>query len=166
MVQVIKLGVKRPAVRPLLPDPDPREVRYTLISVDDHLMEPPHAFEGRFPARLQDQAPRVVETEEGHQVWVLEDTPYFQVGFMAVAGRAHDDRRVEPSRFEEVRAEMRARDQRDRSRADSPLVPAEGALVLDTTGMDLERQVEAALAVIRAHPACPPLSPEPRAPGA
>jgi len=103
MVQVIKLGVKRPATRPLLPDPEPREVRYTLISVDDHLMEPPHAFEGRFPARLQDQAPRVVETEEGHQVWVLEDTPYFQVGFMAVAGRAHDDRRVEPSRFEEVR---------------------------------------------------------------
>ena len=68
MVQVIKLGVKRPVTRPLLPDPEPREVRYTLISVDDHLLEPPHAFEGRFPARFQDQAPHVVETEEGHQV--------------------------------------------------------------------------------------------------
>ena len=44
MVQVIKLGVKRPATRPLLPDPEPREVRYTIVSADDHLMEPPHAF--------------------------------------------------------------------------------------------------------------------------
>ena len=75
-------------------------------------------------------------------------------------------RRGVPSRFEDVRAEMRARDERDRSRADSPLVPAGDAVVLDTTGLDFERQVEAALAVIRAHPACPPGAPESRAPGA
>jgi predicted TIM-barrel fold metal-dependent hydrolase len=99
----VKLGIKRPATRPLLPDPEPRAVRYTLISVDDHLMEPPDAFEGRLPKRLQDRAPRVVETEEGHQVWVFEDTPYFQVGFMCVAGRPREDHRVEPARFDEVR---------------------------------------------------------------
>jgi predicted TIM-barrel fold metal-dependent hydrolase len=100
---VIKLGVKRPVTKPLPPDPEPRAVRYTLISADDHLMEPPHAFEGRLPRALQDRAPRVVETEEGHEVWVLEDTPYFQAGFQAVAGRAWEDRRMEPSRFDEVR---------------------------------------------------------------
>jgi len=33
----------------LLPEPDPREVKYTVISVDDHLVEPPHMFEGRLP---------------------------------------------------------------------------------------------------------------------
>ncbi len=82
MVRVVKLGLKRPVVRELLPDPKPREVKYTFISVDDHLMEPPHTFEGRLPRRLQDQAPQVVETEEGHQVWMFEDQPYFQVGFM------------------------------------------------------------------------------------
>ena len=49
MVDVIKLGIKRPVTRPLLPDPEPRPVKYTLISVDDHLMEPPHTFEGRLP---------------------------------------------------------------------------------------------------------------------
>ncbi len=32
-----------------LPEPEPREVRYTVISVDDHLVEPPHMFEGRLP---------------------------------------------------------------------------------------------------------------------
>ncbi len=103
MARVVKLGVKRPAVNPLLPDPEKREEKYTLISVDDHLMEPPHTFEGRMPAKFTEQAPRIVETEEGHQVWVYEDTPYFQVGFMCVAGRPVEDHRVEPSRYEEVR---------------------------------------------------------------
>ena len=103
MARVVKLGVKRPAVNPLLPDPEKREEKYTLISVDDHLMEPPHTFEGRLPAKFEDQAPRVIETDEGHEVWVYEDTPYFQVGFMCVAGRPQEDHRVEPSRFDEVR---------------------------------------------------------------
>ena len=49
MVRIVKLGLKRPVVRELLPDPKPREVKYTFISVDDHLMEPPHTFEGRLP---------------------------------------------------------------------------------------------------------------------
>ena len=103
MVKVVKLGIKRPVTRPLLPDPEPREVKYTFISVDDHLMEPPHTFEGRLPSKFKDQAPRVVETEEGHQVWVFEDQPYFQVGFMCVAGRPKEDQRIEPARFDEVR---------------------------------------------------------------
>ena len=103
MVDVVKLGIKRPATKPLLPDPEPREVNYTLFSVDDHLMEPPHTFEGRLPSRFEDDAPRVIETDEGHEVWMMEGTPYFQVGFMAVAGRPKEDHRVEPSRFSEVR---------------------------------------------------------------
>ncbi len=103
MVRTVKLGIKRPVVRDLLPDPEAREVKYTFISVDDHLMEPPHTFEGRLPQKLQDRAPRVVETEEGHQVWSFEDQAYFQVGFMCVAGRPPEDHRVEPSRFDEVR---------------------------------------------------------------
>jgi len=103
MVRAVKLGIKRPVTRPLLPDPETRAVRYTLISVDDHLMEPPHTFEGRMPAKYADRAPRVVETEEGHEVWMIEDTPYFQVGFMCVAGRPREDHRVEPARYDEVR---------------------------------------------------------------
>lgn len=57
--------------------------------------------------------------------------------------------------LDDVREEMRARDERDRSRADSPLRAAPDATVLDTTGMDLEHQVEAALAIVRAHPTFP-----------
>jgi cytidylate kinase len=41
-----------------------------------------------------------------------------------------------------VLAEMRARDERDRSRAASPLREAEGAVHLDTTGLTVEEVVE------------------------
>jgi predicted TIM-barrel fold metal-dependent hydrolase len=103
MPRVVKLGISRPVTKPLLPDPAPREAKYTIISVDDHLMEPPHTFEGRLAHKFADAAPQVVETEEGHQVWVFEGAPYFQVGFMCVAGRAREDQRYEPARFDEIR---------------------------------------------------------------
>lgn len=61
-----------------------------------------------------------------------------------------------PVPLADVEADLRSRDERDRSRADSPLKPAPDAMVLDTSGMNVAQQVEAALAVIRAHPACPP----------
>ena len=48
-----------------LPEPEPREVHATIISVDDHLVEPPDMFEGRLPAHLQDRAPRIVVNELG-----------------------------------------------------------------------------------------------------
>jgi predicted TIM-barrel fold metal-dependent hydrolase len=87
----------------LLPDPEPRPVRYTVISVDDHLVEPPDMFEGRLPARLQPLAPRIVEDEHGHQLWEFDGNRYTQVGMNAVAGRRPDSVTVEPTRFEDMR---------------------------------------------------------------
>jgi hypothetical protein len=62
-----------------LPEPEPREVRYTVISVDDHVVEPADTFEHRLPAALADRGPRIVETPEGHQVWEFEGQRYTQV---------------------------------------------------------------------------------------
>jgi hypothetical protein len=59
----------------LLPDPTPRERQHILISVDDHVIEPPDMFDGRLPAALADRAPRIVETG-GRQVWRYEDREY------------------------------------------------------------------------------------------
>lgn len=87
----------------LLPDPEPAEVRYTVISVDDHLVEPPDMFDGRLPARLQDGAPRLVENERGHQVWQFDGQTFTQVGMNAVAGRRPELRSLEPARFEDMR---------------------------------------------------------------
>ncbi|HEY6271745.1 MAG TPA: (d)CMP kinase [Terriglobales bacterium] len=47
-----------------------------------------------------------------------------------------------------VLAEMRARDQRDRTRANSPLVPAADAVVIDSTNLTLEQVAARAIAII------------------
>jgi cytidylate kinase len=57
--------------------------------------------------------------------------------------------------LDQVREELERRDHRDRGRADSPLVVAQDARVLDTTGMTVEQQVQAVLDMVRAHPRCP-----------
>lgn len=59
------------------------------------------------------------------------------------------------ARLEDVRADLARRDDRDRNRADSPLRPAPDAIVVDTSGMELEAQILAVLRVVRAHPDCP-----------
>ncbi len=87
----------------LLPDPEPRTVRYTVISVDDHLVEPPDMFEGRLPPRFADQAPKIVENSKGHQLWEFDGNLYSQVGVNAVAGRRPEFVSLEPTRFEDMR---------------------------------------------------------------
>ena len=86
-----------------LPEPAPRDVRYTVISVDDHLVEPADMFEGRLPAHLQDRAPRIVETPRGHEVWEFDGDRYTQVGMNAIAGRRPESVKVEPFRFDQMR---------------------------------------------------------------
>ncbi len=51
---------------------------------------------------------------------------------------------------EEVIRELHARDERDRNRADSPLKPAQDAVLLDSTDMTLEQAVSAAEAIVAA----------------
>ena len=49
--------------------------------------------------------------------------------------------------YEQVLADIRGRDERDMNRAVSPLRPAEDAVVLDTTELDLEGSLEALVAL-------------------
>ena len=86
----------------LLPDPTPRERQHILISVDDHVIEPPDMFDGRLPAALADRAPRIVETD-GRQVWRYEDREYPNIGLNAVIGRPKEEWSMEPARFDEMR---------------------------------------------------------------
>jgi len=57
--------------------------------------------------------------------------------------------------LEAVREDLARRDERDRTRADSPLRAAEGARVVDTSGMELEEQVRTVLDLVTARPDCP-----------
>jgi predicted TIM-barrel fold metal-dependent hydrolase len=86
-----------------MPEPDPVEVKYTVISVDDHLVEPRDMFEGRLPAKLQARAPKIVVNDAGHEVWEFEGATHYQVGMNAVAGRRAETVRVEPFRFDQMR---------------------------------------------------------------
>jgi predicted TIM-barrel fold metal-dependent hydrolase len=86
-----------------LPEPERAERRYTIISVDDHIVEPPHMFEGRLPARFAARAPHVVESADGKQTWVYDGNNFPNVGFNAVVGRPVNEFSFEPARFDEMR---------------------------------------------------------------
>ena len=86
-----------------LPEPEPRERVYTVISVDDHVVEPPDAFTGRFPKRFADDEPRVVDTDDGGEAWVWQGQQLPNVGFNAVVGRPSSEYGFEPTRFDEMR---------------------------------------------------------------
>ncbi|MER7004274.1 amidohydrolase family protein [Dactylosporangium sp. NPDC000555] len=85
-----------------LPDPPRQERKYTFISVDDHIVEPPNAFEGRMPAKFAEQTPHVIE-KDGSHVWVYDGKEFPNVGFNAVVGRPVDEYSMEPSRFTDMR---------------------------------------------------------------
>lgn len=57
--------------------------------------------------------------------------------------------------LEAVREDIERRDHRDISRPDSPLLAAADSHRVDSSGLDLDAQVDAVLAVIAAHPRCP-----------
>ena len=86
-----------------LPEPERRARWCTLISVDDHLVEPPHLFEGRLPARFQDLAPRVEVDDTGMEYWSYDGQRHYKVGLNAVVGRPREELSFEPTRFDEMR---------------------------------------------------------------
>ena len=74
-----------------------------FISVDDHLVEPPHLFEGRMPAKFADRAPRVEHTDAGDDVWIFDGQTIPNIGLNAVAGRPKEEYGVNPTAFDEMR---------------------------------------------------------------
>ena len=65
--------------------------------------------------------------------------------------------------FDEVLAEIRERDARDRTRAEAPLRQAPDAVVVDTTAMSFEEQVRKIVALVRERAAEPAPASEPAA---
>ncbi|SNQ45259.1 Amidohydrolase [Frankia canadensis] len=82
--------------------PEPHR-SYKILSVDDHLCEPPDMFEGRLPAALADRAPRVIEQEDGSQVWTYEGKIFPNIAVNAVVGLPKDQWGYEPVRFDAIR---------------------------------------------------------------
>ncbi len=93
----------RRSVVTFLPEPHRREHLATIWSVDDHVVEPPDTFVGRFPAKFAEAAPRIIETDDGGEAWLWNGEVLPNVGFNAVAGRPSNEYGFEPTRFDEMR---------------------------------------------------------------
>lgn len=74
-----------------------------LISVDDHLVEPPTMFDAHIPDRFRDRAPKVIRKPDGSDVWTFNGTEIPNIGLNAVAGRPREEYGVEPTAFDEMR---------------------------------------------------------------
>jgi predicted TIM-barrel fold metal-dependent hydrolase len=74
-----------------------------FVSVDDHVVEPPDMFDGRLPTRYADQAPKIVRTDAGNDVWVFNGAEIPNIGLNAVAGRPREEYGINPTSFEEMR---------------------------------------------------------------
>jgi predicted TIM-barrel fold metal-dependent hydrolase len=74
-----------------------------LVSVDDHVVEPPDVFENHLPAKYKDIAPHIERMPDGTDKWRFLDFEIPNVGLNAVAGRPPEEYGIDPTSFDELR---------------------------------------------------------------
>ncbi len=74
-----------------------------MVSVDDHVIEPPGLFEGRLPEKYRDLAPRFITRADGTDAWLYEGQELANVALNAVAGRPPEEYGIEPTSFDQLR---------------------------------------------------------------
>jgi predicted TIM-barrel fold metal-dependent hydrolase len=74
-----------------------------LVSVDDHVVEPPTMFDDHLPTKYKDLAPKVITTAAGDDVWFYEDQELPNIGLNAVAGKPPAEYGIDPTTFAEMR---------------------------------------------------------------
>jgi len=74
-----------------------------LVSVDDHVVEPPDLFEGRLPAKYAEVAPKLVRKDSGIDVWQFMGAELPNIGLNAVAGRPPEEYAMDPQSFDDMR---------------------------------------------------------------
>jgi len=73
-----------------------------LISVDDHVLEPPNVWVDRVAAKDRDRAPHM-EFVDGLDYWVYDGNRYPSSGLSAVAGKSKEEFSPEPLPYSEMR---------------------------------------------------------------
>ena len=74
-----------------------------LVSVDDHVVEPPDLFDGRLSKKAQERAPFVQKLDDGRDVWMFEGNALPNVGLNAVAGRVPEEYGLDALSFDQMR---------------------------------------------------------------
>jgi predicted TIM-barrel fold metal-dependent hydrolase len=74
-----------------------------LVSVDDHVIEPPDMFKRHMPAELAARAPRNEHFPDGSDRWIYEERVVAQIGLNAVVGRPPEEYGCEPKAYADLR---------------------------------------------------------------
>ncbi|MFF5010453.1 amidohydrolase family protein [Streptomyces phaeochromogenes] len=103
----------------------PLQDHMQLISVDDHLIEPPSLWTDRLPKKFQEAGPRIVEMDVSEntgddamvatlfnaggatkkrlaEVWTYEGRVYPNIGLNAVAGKPPEEYGMDPTRYDDM----------------------------------------------------------------
>ena len=75
-----------------------------LVSIDDHMIEPPDLFENHVPAKWKDEAPKLIRNENGVDEWHFQgrstSTPF---GMAATVGWPREEWGFNPGSYSELR---------------------------------------------------------------
>ncbi|MBY8859974.1 amidohydrolase [Nocardia sp. CA2R105] len=74
-----------------------------LVSIDDHVVEPIHMFDGHVPKKWADLAPKVIVDEKGIDRWVYRDRPTGVTGLNAVVSWPAEEWGYDPAGYAEMR---------------------------------------------------------------
>ena len=74
-----------------------------LVSVDDHVVEPPTMFDAHLTGKYADRKPYVRKKRSGVDVWMYEGQQIANLAINAVAGRPRDEYGVDPTSLEQIR---------------------------------------------------------------
>jgi hypothetical protein len=74
-----------------------------IISVDDHISEPPDLFKNHLTGADLESAPKLVTDVNGGEMWVYQGQQFPCVGLNAVVGRPFEEYGMEPTSLEQMR---------------------------------------------------------------
>ncbi|SEP05661.1 amidohydrolase family protein [Trujillonella endophytica] len=74
-----------------------------MVSIDDHVIEPPDMYKNHLPAKYMDLAPKSIVDENGFAKWWFQGTALGSVGLNAVVGWPNEEWGLNPSTFAEMR---------------------------------------------------------------
>jgi uncharacterized protein len=98
------------------------QLKYGLISVDDHVQEPPNLWTQRLSkTRWSDRVPHLERIADGSERWVVDNQVLLD-GSAALAGALMADRNHDPSRWQDVPT--------------AAYVPSERLKAMDAAGID------------------------------
>jgi predicted TIM-barrel fold metal-dependent hydrolase len=74
-----------------------------IVSVDDHVIESPSVWQDRLPAAHKEMGPRIERDDQGRDVWMFENRPYYNIGLNAVAGKPREEWGTDPVGYDSMR---------------------------------------------------------------